>query len=221
MSHGQPPEKPTVDPWPAPEVGRRPVIGLLGAPGSGKSHYAAALAAQGAEVIDADAIARELLQSPEVRDALVERWSGSILGPDGQVDRAAVGRRVFDDPQELAALEALIHPRVNRRRRELREQLQQRPGVRAIVEDCPLLLERGLAGDCDLLAWVETPRAVRLQRVIEGRGWDAAELDRREKNQWSLDRKRRQADYILPGEAGPSEVARQARSLLDQAAPKG
>ena len=192
------------------------VIGLLGAPGSGKSHYAAALARCGAAVIDADAIAREVLEDPEVRRQLVQRWGPGVLDEAGRGDRAAVGRRVFDEPAELRALEAIVHPRVNARRRELRAQYQERGEHRAIVEDCPLLLERGLAGGCDLLAWVETPRAVRVARVAK-RGWDEAELDRRERQQWPLDRKRAQADHHLPGNADASEVARQARILLERA----
>lgn len=194
----------------------KPVIGLLGAPGSGKSYVAAQFAAWGAAVIDADAIAREVLDLPEVRETLAGWWGGGVLHDDGRVDRAAVGRRVFDDPAELARLEALVHPRVNAERRRLRELHRGQEGVVAIVEDCPLLLERGLEGDCDVLVFVDVPLEVRRQRVQETRGWSAEELARREKNQTPLDIKRRRADYVLDNHAEPSAVRNQVRHLLDE-----
>src|SRR5690606_32067025 len=119
-------------------------IGLLGGPGSGKSHVAHALAKLGAAVIDADAIAREVLDDATVRGTLTAWWGSGVLRDNGRIDRAEVGRRVFDHPAELARLESLVHPRVNARRNELRRRYRDQDGVTAIVEDCPLLLERGL-----------------------------------------------------------------------------
>jgi dephospho-CoA kinase len=196
---------------------RVPVIGLLGAPGSGKSFVAAELARQGAAVIDADAIARALLDDPQVEGSLVRWWGPSVLHADGRIDRAAVGRKVFDDPLELARLESLIHPRVNARREELRRLYRDDPAVRAIVEDCPLLLERGLERECDLLVYIDTPLAVRQRRVAAARGWSAEELARREKHQLPLDSKRARADYVFPGDAEPSAVESHARQLLSRA----
>ena len=135
----------------------KPVIGLLGAPGSGKSYVAKLLQQEGAAVIDADEIARDILDSPEVRDTLVEWWGDDTLQADGRVKRSAVGAIVFDDPDALGRLESLIHPRVNARRGELRELYRADESVVAIVEDCPLLLERELDGDCDVLIYVDVP----------------------------------------------------------------
>ena len=220
MNHPQHPESPATVNRSAPR-GRVPVIGLLGAPGSGKSHYSRVFADHGAVVIDADALAREALTLPEVSKALVQRWGSGVLNGAGQIDRKAVGGLVFNNPEELAALETIVHPRVNAQRRQLREQWQDTPGVVAIIEDCPLLLERGLEADCDILAFIDTPREVRLQRVIATRGWDEAELNRREKNQWPLDTKRRRADYILPGDADDSLIHDRVHSLLEKVQASG
>lgn len=197
-------------------IGTPPVIGLLGAPGSGKSFVAGLWREMGAAVIDADAIARELLDDAEVRGTLSGWWGPGVLTADGRVDRSAVGAKVFDDPGELARLESLIHPRVNARRSQLRQMYRADPAVTAIIEDCPLLLERELEGDCDVLVYVDVPRETRLRRVSETRGWSAEELDRREKNQWPLDTKRARADYVLDNDADPSAVRIQARQLLDR-----
>ncbi|MEM6459779.1 MAG: dephospho-CoA kinase [Planctomycetota bacterium] len=194
----------------------KPVIGLLGGPGSGKSFVAAAMADHGAAVIDADALARAALDRPEVRDTLAAWWGPGVVGGDGRVDRAAVAKRVFDDPTELARLESLVHPVVNRRRGELRERYRADPAVRAVVEDCPLLLERGLEGDCDVLVFVDTPDAVRRRRVADARGWTAGDLAAREKHQWPLDTKRGRADYVLDGGGEPPDVQVHARRLLDR-----
>ncbi|MEM9418562.1 MAG: dephospho-CoA kinase [Planctomycetota bacterium] len=198
----------------------KPVIGLLGGPGSGKSHIAKLLAHEGAAVIDADAIAREVLDRPEVKGTLVGWWGASVLKEDGGVDRSAIGAKVFDDPCELARLESLVHPLVHARRSELRSLYRGDTDVVAIIEDCPLLLERELEGDCDVLVYIDAPLEVRQERVARTRGWSAEELERREKNQMPLDIKRARADYVLSNDADPSVVQTQVRRLLDWALSK-
>src|SRR5690606_18451472 len=124
--------------------GSKPILGLLGAPGSGKSFVARQFEKLGCAVIDADALAKAALDEPAVRDQLVAWWGENILKPDGRVHRSALGRIVFNDRAELAKLEGLVHPIVAERRATLRAQHQADPAVRAIVEDVPLLLEKGL-----------------------------------------------------------------------------
>lgn len=209
----------TPTPKDAPPGPRRvPTLGLLGAPGAGKSHAARAFAQLGAAVIDADALARAELDAPAVARTLAEWWGPEVLAAGGGVDRVAVARRVFGDDAaaavERARLEGLIHPRVNAARAAALARHRADPSVAAVVEDCPLLLERGLEGGCDVLVLVETPQAVRRERVARGRGWDTDELARREKSQLPLDTKRRRADYVLDGTAGPSVMLDACRQVL-------
>lgn len=194
----------------------KPVIGLLGAPGSGKSMVARQMKELGAAVIDADAIAQAQLDIPEIRDQIVAWWGRSMLNPDGRIDRAAVARIVFDDPEKLDRLEALIHPRVRVERDRLRSEYQRDPSVKAIVEDVALLLESGSADGCDVLVFVDADRSERLARVRRSRGWSDADLAAREKNQWPLDRKRARADYVIRNDRGEAECFTQVRQVLSR-----
>lgn len=207
-------------PHDTPTPRRVPTLGLLGAPGAGKSHVARVFAGLGAAVIDADALARVVLDDPEVAQELAAWWGPSVLTDQGRVDRAAVGRRVFGDAAAAVAsrkrLEALIHPRVNAARAAARARHLADPAVSAVIEDCPLLLEEGLEGGCDALVYVDTPWAVRLERVSAARGWDADELARREKSQIPLDIKRRRADYVVQGTAARPAVHQACRRILVQ-----
>lgn len=195
------------------------MIGLLGAPGSGKSFVAQRFARHGCAVIDSDMLARQALDEPSVRDRLACWFGPQVLDETGRVNRQALGRIVFSDGAALQRLESLTHPVVHARREQLRRQYNTDDSVLAIVEDTPLLLEKGLAGQCDVLVFVEADRPTRLARVSESRGWDAQELARREKNQASLDIKRARADHVVTnhaGEADEADVDDQVRRVLSQ-----
>jgi len=192
----------------------QPVIGLMGAPGSGKSLVAQQLAQLGCAVIDADEIAKAQLDEPQIAQVLEQWWGDSVRSADGCIDRQAVGRIVFEDKTQLARLEALIHPRVHAHRHRLRAQYRQDQAIKAIVEDCPLLLESGLGEDCDVLVFVDTPRAIRLKRVAAQRGWTPEELDRREKNQMPLDMKRKRADYVVENDADVEQTLQRVRRIF-------
>ena len=192
----------------------KPIIGLLGGPGAGKSAVAGHFARLGCAVIDADALAHEALDEPAVRQQVAEGLGPEVLDAAGRVDRKAVGARVFDDPAALARLEAIVHPRVRALRAARRAELDADPAVKAIVEDSPLLLEAGLARECDVLVYVDAPRPVRVARVRQARGWDERELDRREKKQASLDMKRLQADYVVDNSASEAQAQAEVRRVL-------
>ena len=183
----------------------KPIIGLCGGIGSGKSTVARQLAQLGAMVIDADQAAQEALEQPDVQRQLIEWWGPAVCDERGRIDRAQVADRVFGDPEELRRLEGLIHPRVAQQRLEMIRQAERDPAVRAVVWDVPLLFEKQLDRQCDCLIFVHADRAVRRQRVARDRGWDEDELDRREKNQMALDRKRRSVHYTIDN--GSSEAA--------------
>lgn len=192
----------------------KPVIGLTGGVGSGKTFVARQFARYGCAVIDSDQIAREQLDDPQVRQALRQRWGEKVMR-DGEVDRAAVAGIVFEDPAELRFLEDLIHPRVRAQRRLLRERFLADPRAVAIVEDCPLLLEKRLDEECDVVIFVQASRATRLNRLAV-RGWTAKDLDAREKNQIQLDLKAQRADYVLDNNADEVQCVGQVRGVLSQ-----
>ncbi|MEM9414946.1 MAG: dephospho-CoA kinase [Planctomycetota bacterium] len=194
---------------------RLPVIGLLGAPGSGKSTIAGMFEHSGCTVIDADQLSREAFEDAEVQSAMIGWWGDSVVR-DGVIDRKRVGEIVFAEPQQRARLEGLIHPYVNRRRAELRRDIAggaRGPAV-AIVEDCPLLLEAGLEAGCDYLVLVDSPLEIRQRRVLEARGWSADELASREAAQLPLDTKRDRADHIVTNVGDRLAIQAQVDSVL-------
>jgi dephospho-CoA kinase len=188
------------------------VIGLTGGIGAGKSEAARALERLGCVVADADRLAKEALDSPAIRDQVVQWWGSGMLDEDGAVDRAAVASLVFEEPDALKRLEDLIHPEVERRRKAIFEAAPA--GTRALVIDAPLLLEVGLDDQCDEIIFVDAPRAVRLERVAASRGWNTQELDRREVQQLALDKKRSQADYVVVNEKGPDALEATLAAIL-------
>lgn len=200
---------------PEPCPNRLPVIGLLGAPGSGKSTVARMFAAEGCAVIDADQLSREAFEDAMIRATLV-RWWGAAVAPAGKIDRQQIASVVFNDPEQRKRLEGLIHPYVKRRRAERHESLQgTAPGtLRAIVEDSPLLIESGLDRDCDALVFIDCPLAVRQERVMASRGWSPEQLAAREAAQAPLDTKRARSDYTIANVGDAGAIHSRVRDVL-------
>ena len=194
----------------------KPVIGITGGIGSGKSTVAQMFAAEGCAVIDSDQLAHEALQSPEVKAELLAWLGREVFNADGSVNRPEVGKRVFADAAQLERLNGLIHPRVDQRRRELMEQYLMDGGIKAIAWDVPLLFEVGLDRDCDAVVFVDTPRPIRLQRLQKNRGWTPEELDRREKLQFPLDKKTQLADYCMDNSRDQASTLRLVQKVLSQ-----
>ncbi len=141
-------------------------VGLSGGVGSGKSTVAAMLAEHGAVVIDADAIAREVVEpGTPGYDAVVAEFGESVVA-DGRLDRAALAKIVFDDDDARARLNAIVHPLVGERTAQL---MAEAPADAMLVYDVPLLVESGLADGFDTVVIVLAPRDLRLERLA-GRG---------------------------------------------------
>jgi dephospho-CoA kinase len=191
-----------------------PVIGLTGGIGAGKSEAARALERLGCVVADADMLAKAALDTPGIREQIVEWWGDGMLDDSGAVDRAAVAGLVFEEPDALERLEGLVHPEVERRRGAIFDAAPT--GTRALVIDAPLLLEVGLDDQCDAIIFIDAPRALRLERVAVNRGWDAREVDRREVQQLALDNKRSQADHVVVNEEGPDALEAALAAILDE-----
>lgn len=143
-------------------------VGLTGGIGSGKSEVARRLAALGAVVVDADALAREAVAPGSGGlAAVVAEFGPGVLDADGALDRTALGRLVFADEDKRAALEAIVHPYVGRRSAEL---MAAAPADAVVVYDVPLLVEKHLESGYDLVVVVEAPEDVRIRRLAEHRG---------------------------------------------------
>ena len=179
-------------------------VGLTGGVGSGKSTVAKLLAEHGAVIIDADAIAREVVEpgTPGF-DAVVAKFGDSIVGPDGRLDRPALASIVFGDEAKRAELNAIVHPLVGQRTGEL---MAATAPDDVVVYDVPLLVESNLAAGFDLVVVVEASIDTRLARLA-GRGM--AEQDARERMaaQASDDERREVADAVI-GNDGPLEELR-------------
>lgn len=188
----------------------KPIIGIIGGVGAGKSHVSGLLGELGCMVIDSDALSRCVYEMPDVRARLKERF-GPLIIQDGEVDRKAIGKIVFSDPKERQWLEQLTHPRINQLRDELQSQADD--SVRAFVWDSPLLIEAGLADQCDLLIFVDASKSLRLKRV-KSRGWDERELDRRESAQVSLEEKRAMATHVVGGDLDEAALRHELARIL-------
>ena len=194
----------------------KPVIGLVGGIGSGKSAVADDFESLGCLVIRSDRIAHEVLEQPAVKAALRQWWGDEILAADGRVDRRAVARRTFNNPVELERLNWLVHPKVDEIRRDLMAAYRQSSAVKAVVWDTPLLVETGLYKQCDAIIFVNTPFEQRLARVQATRGWTADELKIREDRQASLDKKKEISDDVIDNGGDKAARLSQVRRVLSR-----
>jgi dephospho-CoA kinase len=193
-----------------------PTLGIIGGIGSGKSVVAGAMQALGGRLIAADQLGHEALKQADIKAQLVERWGEQILDKDGDADRKRIGAIVFADPTERRALEAIVFPYIENRIADEIAAAQSRPDEKFIILDAAIMLEAGWDQQCDHIVFVDAPRAVRLARLKEKRGWDEAELLCREAAQMPLDAKRRRADAVIVNDENPVKVAGQVQRLLLQ-----
>lgn len=176
---------------------RKPVFGLIGGIGAGKSTAAACLAARGGFVIDCDKLGHAALGQPEVRDELRAQWGGEVFNADGSVNRKAVAGVVFGTPAEREWLESVVFPVIGRLADERLRAADADPAVRFSVLDAAVLLEAGWKDRCDRVLYVDAPREVREARLAARSGWTAADLTAREAAQWPSEVKKRHADAVV------------------------
>jgi dephospho-CoA kinase len=194
----------------------KPVIGLCGGIGAGKSLVAAEFGRLGAVVIASDQLNREVLARPDVAGRLREWWGDAVLDATGSVDRAAVARIVFEDAAARKRLESLTHPLIDELRSAIMQQAVADSAVRAIILDSPLLFESRLDRRCDAVVFVDSPEDQRLARLRRDRGWDVQEVRSREKWQLPLEEKRRRSDYVVRNEGAPADLQSQAAAVLER-----
>ena len=189
-------------------------IGLTGGIASGKSVVAARLAARGVPVIDADRIARDVVEPG--RPALAEiaaRWPSVVRG--GTLDRKALGAIVFADPGERAALEAILHPRI---REELERAFRglEDEGVPIAVYEAPLLVETGSDAALDALIVVSAPEALQVERVMRRDGLDEAQARARLAAQLSAEARLAKATFVIENSGDLRALERNVDDVWEQ-----
>jgi dephospho-CoA kinase len=192
-------------------------IGLTGGIGSGKSTVSALLAARGAVIVDADRIAREVVEPGTPGLArVVEEFGTGVLATDGSLDRAALAAVVFADPEARRLLDGIVHPLVRARAAELAGAAP--PGA-VVVNDVPLLVETGQASTYDLVLVVEADPATRVARLVQ-RGLTAEDARARMAAQASDEQRRAVADVVLDNSGTPEQLAEQVdRFWAERVAP--
>lgn len=182
-------------------------VGLTGGIAAGKSVVATRLARLGAAVVDHDVLARTVVDVGTPGLAAVVAEFGDVLTPLGQLDRQALGARVFTDPAARARLNAIVHPLVRAAAGE-REAEAVAAGHRVVVHDIPLLVETGQAGHFDVLVVVDAPAELRVRRLEEERGLASADAWARLAAQADDDARLEAADIVLDGSGSVTDLER-------------
>lgn len=178
-------------------------VGLTGGIGAGKSEVSRLLVSYGAVLVDADRVAREVVEpgTPGLA-AVVEAFGPGVLTPEGTLDRPRLGSLVFGDAERLATLNGIVHPLVRARSAEL--QAAAAPDA-VVVHDVPLLTENGLAPLYDVVVVVDASPETRLDRLVRLRGMTGSEARARMAAQATAEQRRAIADYVIDND-GPIEA---------------
>ncbi len=188
-------------------------LGLSGGIGSGKSTVSKMLSDLGAVVIDADAIAREvLLPGTAGHASVVAAFGTSILDDKGNIDRKSLAKLVFENPNELAKLEAIVHPAVIARVTEIRNSL---PESAVVVYDTPLMFEKQLQGQFDKVLMIVSDKELRRTRLVE-RGLELGDVDARMANQATDEQRMSIADFVIENNGTHEQLQEQVAKVWNQ-----
>jgi dephospho-CoA kinase len=183
------------------------LVGLTGGIGSGKSTVSAMLAERGAEIIDADRIAREVvLPGTPAWCKIRDHFGPEVLLADGHIDRAALAGKVFADPAKLALLNQITHPEIFARIADRLEELHGRDVV--VVLDAALLLETGLAQRVDMVIVTHSPKELRVERLV-ARGFGSQQAEARMVSQLSEDERLARADLVIDNSGSLEDLVEQ------------
>ncbi len=191
-------------------------LGLTGGIGSGKSTAARMFADLGAIVIDADAIAKEVLEPGQVGyESVINNFGEEILDSSGNVDRVVLAGKVFGDTTKLKELEEIVHPAVATKVAEIRESL---PAGAIIIYDTPLLIEKSLQQQFDQVIVVLAPEALRTQRLL-ARGLAQNDIIARMSNQATDEQRREIANYVIDNSSSLVELREEVQKVWTQISP--
>ncbi len=193
--------------------GKKPIIGIIGGVGSGKSTVAAEFAKLGCCVIDADKIVHDLLDKPQVQEQVIALLGNGILNPQGSLNRSKIAEIVFKDSGKLEQLNKILHPLVLQRTNELIEKYNSENQCLAIVLDMPLLVEVGWRPRCDRLIFVDCDDKIRENRA-KNKDFEKNHIKNRENFQISLDKKKSIADNTINNNSDFSALVRQIAEIF-------
>lgn len=186
-------------------------VGLTGGIAAGKSLVARTLADCGAVLVDADALAREVVEpGTDGLAAVVDAFGPQVLAADGTLDRAALAAIVFGNEEKRATLNSIVHPLVHARAAELAAQVPE-DGI--LVQDIPLLVETGQAGNFDFVLVVEAPEEERIARMVRDRGMTPEDARARIAAQATAEQRAAVADAVLENTATPEDLVEAVRGL--------
>jgi dephospho-CoA kinase len=195
--------------------GRGVLLGLTGGIAAGKSTVAAVLTELGAVVISADDLAREVvLPGTPALSEIARRFGAEYIGPDGRLDRKALGRRVFSDPDARRALEAIVHPRIREAFEARLACIRAADPKAVVVYDAPLLIEAGAHEAVDRVIVVAVDEATQLRRLMARDGLTEPEARARLAAQLPLEARLKHADEVVDGTLPPARLKARLKAIL-------
>jgi dephospho-CoA kinase len=192
----------------------KPIIGIIGGIGSGKTAVAAEFARLGAAVISGDQLGHEALRQPEIRAKVIERFGEAIADTNGAINRRKLGALVFANVSQLRELETIVFPWIEKGLAEHVAAAQRDPAVPLIVVDAAVMLEAGWEKLCDKIIFVDAPKDQRLARLRQQRGWTEKEVQARSDVQMPLPEKRSRAEATIDNSGLAADLAVQINQLL-------
>lgn len=192
------------------------ILGLTGGIATGKSTVTAMLRQRGIPVIDADQIAREVVEPGKpAYEAIVSHFGREILLPDGSINRKLLGEIVFSNETERQKLNSIVHPEVRRVMREQAEEAE-RAGAQIVFMDIPLLFESKLQHMVDKIVVVYAPADMQLARMVERDELDEDQAIKRLRAQMPIEQKKSLADFLINNQGTREETEKQVERLLDE-----
>jgi len=193
---------------------KKTIIGIIGGIGSGKSTVAGEFSKLGCAVIDADALVHKFLDEKPVQQRVAEALGTSPFSESSPSNRQKIAHLVFGNPENLAKLSSILHPRVLKKTEQLIVKYREIEEIPAIILDMPLLIEVGWTQRCDRIIFVECPQNLRYQRIRQKGEQSVKDIKMRENFQISLDKKRFQADTTINNNSDYSALVRQVIEIF-------
>lgn len=185
-------------------------LGLTGGIACGKSTVSAMLLARGAKLVDADQVAREVVLPGEpALAAIASEFGQAVLNPDGTMNRAEVGKLVFNNPERLGKLESILHPAIRKRMWDRIEAYEAEDPNQLIVADIPLLFETGQDAMYDAVMVVYVPQSVQQERLMQRNQLTAEQAAQRIALQLDIEEKKRRATYVIDNSGSLADTEQQ------------